>query len=145
MIYARETDSRHEQGGGGEGRRRRSEEKTPGSNRFPHFCCDRLWRMAHLSPRRGIYPSNGNVMWPLPNAALPAVGHARLKLALSIRRKLASSGIVAADAKSTASRTRSRVGSVPCHKGSDVKRGLLRKLVRAAGMTVEEYLGHFYG
>lgn len=34
--------------------------------------------------------------------------------------------------------------SVPCHKGKDVKRGLLRALIRDAGMSVEEYLGHFY-
>ena len=34
--------------------------------------------------------------------------------------------------------------SVPCHKGKDVKRGLLRSLIRAAGMSVEEYIQHFY-
>ena len=32
--------------------------------------------------------------------------------------------------------------SIPVHKGKNVKRGTLRDLIRDAGMTVEEFVGH---
>lgn len=34
--------------------------------------------------------------------------------------------------------------SVPCHAGKDVKRALLRSLIRGAEMTQAEYLDHFH-
>lgn len=33
--------------------------------------------------------------------------------------------------------------SVPCHRGRDLGRGLLKSLIEAAGMTEAEYLGYF--
>lgn len=33
--------------------------------------------------------------------------------------------------------------SIPCHKGKDVKRALLSKQIKLAGMTGSEYLKHF--
>ena len=32
--------------------------------------------------------------------------------------------------------------SVPVHKGKDVKRGTLRRLIKDAGMTVDDFINH---
>jgi hypothetical protein len=32
--------------------------------------------------------------------------------------------------------------SIPVHKGKNVKRATIRDLIRDAGMTVEEFIGH---
>ncbi|MDI6739647.1 MAG: type II toxin-antitoxin system HicA family toxin [Candidatus Edwardsbacteria bacterium] len=37
---------------------------------------------------------------------------------------------------------RDAILSVPFHKGKNTKRGLMRKLIRDAGLTVEEFLKH---